>query len=197
MPLLSAGFWNGTAEELTLDAVPHRPIVAADRLVVADDSLANGSARVTVHGFWRAKANRDPLTLGLLARYPACDVPVITWVSASGQRVSNRARFEVPVAETLDFTVERLHHRSRTTRRITDWMGLRNTSSRTEVATMSPRTGSSGIKLRRGVYFLAIRENEREAIPSWSSMQVVSGASAGSKGPLASAPFSYLMLSIA
>jgi len=69
---------------------------------------------------------------------------------------------------------------------------------------MSPEHGARGLKLRRGVYFFAVRENESENLPSWSSYSVLPGAaSLDPRGDgvlrtsMGNAPsFSYLMLSV-
>lgn len=198
MPLLSVGYWNGSPDELTRDAGRRHLVVPADRLVAGDDSLANETARVTVHGFWRGAAHREPLTLGLRAHYAASEIPVIAWSWRPGMRAANQVKLEMPVGETLDFTLERMNSQPLPTRRIADWMGRRKTSSRAELAPMTSRSGAPGIKLRRGVYFFAVREHEGEAIPSWSATSVVSRPDAlDANGPLANASFSYLMLSIA
>ena len=211
MPLLSVGFWNGAADDIrgASDKAFRRRVVPADRLVAADASLLQSGARVTIHGFWRSASYRTPLVLGLRARYPSpalsTDSPsLIAWSWRPDMRVSNQVRFDVPVSDTLDLTVERLHARAETPRRLRELFRRSDAAPRAEVASMSPEHGARGLKLRRGVYFFAVRENESENLPSWSSYSVLPGAASLDpqgdgvlRTSMGNAPsFSYLMLSV-
>jgi hypothetical protein len=204
MPLSSVGFWGGAANELIASAeVGVRPVIAADRLG-RDSSLANGVAKVTIHGFWRSSSQRQPVTLALHAHSPVLDpatlraLPFVAWSWSPGMRVANQARFDVPVDRTLDVTLERLQHQLPRARRVSDWLGRKAGASRSEVAKLPAR----------GVYFLALRENENEPVPSWSLIVALTGSSAqDARGQgvlrqqsltgLAPVPFSYLMVSVA
>jgi hypothetical protein len=210
MPLLSVGYWNGSPDDLRREdpSPSYRRIVAAETLA-ADSSLSGGNVEVTIHGFWRASQHRLPLTMALRAHYPpVADVTpsLIAWVWEPRARMTNQARFEIPLRETLDLTVERVNA-GLDSERITlrDVVTHRNRGSRSEMTALSSRSGSNGVKLRRGMYFLAIRENDAEPRPAWSSMRVLQGPSpldaAGegvlrTAGALDRAPFSYLVLSI-
>jgi hypothetical protein len=206
MPLLSVGFWNGNAGDLSVDSetAPYRAVVAAGRLAAADASLVRDGARVTVHGFWRAAANRGPLGLALRAQYPGPNgqsFPFTAWSWQRDARVSNAARFTIPVGETLDLAIDRVHRSD--PRSLRARIGLDTTRERSETAALSPVSGARGVKLRKGVYFFAIREQDSDAAPSWGSMSVATGASV--LDPLGPgvlrargerAPFSYLVLSV-
>lgn len=207
MPLLSVGFWNGTAADLALESPSYRAVVAADRLAGADASLVRDGARVTVQGFWRAERNRGPLNLALRAQYPnaagGAPLPVIAWTWQPNMRVSNNVRFTIPVADTLDLNIDRLE-KAAGARSLRSRFGLDPAHTvRSETAALSPVSGSRGIKLRQGVYFFAVREHDSETVPSWSSMRVATGASV--LDPLGAgvlrfggqrAPFSYLAVSV-
>lgn len=208
MPLLSVGFWNGNIDELRHESErpSYRAVVAADRLVAADSSLVREGARVTVLGFWRGEANRQPLSLALNAPYPLGNsgekTDYFPWTWSPNARVSNTARFDIPVGDRLDLVIERREKAPAGSLR--QRLGLASGPMiRTESAAMSPVTGSRGLKLRRGVYFFAIRENDSERLPSWGSMRVATGAGAlepNGTGVLRSsgrrAPFSYLVVSV-
>ena len=214
MPLLSIGYWNGSLAELTAeqDHPSHRRVVDASRLNAADASLARDGARVTIHGFWRAGSERTPLTLGMRAFYPVLDpatgrnASVIAWTWSYGSRVHNGAKLEVPIADTLDLAFERIQPAASVAPRRRLFSRSVNLS-RTELASMTPRTGASGVKLRRGVYFVALRESDADRVPSWSSMAVLPGTAAldangagalraSTLGGLQPAGFSYLVLSV-
>jgi hypothetical protein len=210
MPLLSVGFWNGAAGDLTRDAEgAYRAVVAADRLAAADASLVREGARVTVQGFWRAESNRQPLSLALRAEYRDAGpngetLPCIVWTWKPDSRVFHNIRFDMPVGETLDLTVERVQQQRAAARSLRSRFGLASVpAARAETAAMSPVSGTRGLKLRRGVYFFAIRENESESAPSWNAMRVATGASVlDPHGPGllrlrgGRVPFSYLAVSV-
>jgi hypothetical protein len=147
--------------------------------------------------------------MALRAHYPpvaGIRPSLIAWVWEPRARMTNQARFEIPLRESLDLTVERLAaglDSARVTLR--DVVAQRNRRSRSEMTAFSSQSGSEGIKLRRGIYFFAIRENDAEPRPVWSSMRILPGPAtldpAGdgalrTAGALERAPFSYLMLSI-
>src|SRR5512133_1672189 len=70
MPLLGVGYWDGSFAEPST----HRP-VAADRLSSGDRKFLDGGARLRVAGFWRADAQKQPLSFSVNVHYPAPDVP--------------------------------------------------------------------------------------------------------------------------
>lgn len=207
MPLLSVGFCSRTFDELTADDV--RRVMPAERLTLADAGIAERGARVTVHGFFRAAAYRNhALELGLRTYYPAIDpatgakAPVITWAwRGESHRVSssNRTAFTVPVDDALHLGVERRIDTPRQNSIIHRLAGLDapRSDSRAELAELVAHSGVSGMKLRRGTYFLAVRESDADAAPSWSSLRVTRDSASALRTTMGGdAPFSYLVLSI-
>lgn len=201
MPLLSVGFSNRTFEELRSDE--SRRIVPADRLAVADTQLARDGARVTVRGFRRGAAHRGPLHVGLHAYSPAIDpatgakTPFLAWAcryDAPGSFASHHTKFFVPAdaAGTLQFGVDRLSEAARGAAPI--WRMARLSETRRDARGEIVALAASGIKLRRGTYFIAVRESETDRAPSWMSVRVRNGAleTVGGGEP----PFSYLVLSV-
>ena len=201
MPLLSVGFSNRTFEELRSDE--SRRIVPADRLAVADMQLAQSGARVTVRGFHRGAAHRGPLHVGLHAYSPAVDpatgakTPFLAWAcryGAPGAFAGNHNTFVVPAdaAGALQFGVDRLSETARGAAPI--WRMARLSGTRRDARAEIVALSASGIKLRRGTYFIAVRESETDRTPSWMSVRVRNGAleTVGGGEP----PFSYLVLSV-
>ncbi len=207
MPLLSIGFCNAIVSELRDDA--RRSVVSADRLVAADARIASSGARITVHGFHRAATHRSrPLEVAFRTYYPAIDpatnakTPFFPWVwrsAAQGLTSSNRTSFVVPVdlTDSLVLGVDRIIETPQPVtplRRMSRFLaGSRN--ERFGLASLAPRTGANGLKLRRGTYYVAVREDDADAAPSWMSLRPTAGGalrtSAGSEPA-----FSYLVLSI-
>lgn len=217
MPMLSVGYWNGSLDELKAESEgpSRRRVVDASKLVAADGSLSDGLARITVHGFWRPGNQATPLSFAMRAYYPALDAATgerasaIAWSWTHNARVSNTGRFVAPVGETLDVAFERGGNtESAAPRRIKQFLGLAaQATRRTEPVTMTSRTFAQGPKLRRGVYFVALAETDRDRVPSWGSIAVQPGPSAidaKSNGPLRistlggfePARFSYVVLSV-
>ena len=185
MPLLSIGFCEQTLDEIA--AGDARCVVAAQRLGSADRQLAANGVMVTVHGFQRAAAHdAQPLAISLRAYYPSVDpatgakTPFIAWVWGGNARhhiASNRTAFTVPVANGdalhlgIDRTIE-VAAQSTILRRLTG-VGAKRRDDRAEIAAFAPRGGSDALPLRRGTWFLAVRESDGDAAPSWSSLHAI------------------------
>jgi hypothetical protein len=205
MPLLSIGFCAETLEEIGADEV--RPVVAAPR--IGGRVLDAHRAQVTVHEFRRAAAHRaEPLDLALLAYSPSIDpatgskTPFIAWVwrgKPSLECPNRRTSFVVPVGsgDALHLGVERTltaPPRTGILRRLAGTFSGRD--ERSEIAAFG-RTGE-GLALRRGTYFLAVRESADDQAPSWASLHVARGESGAALRTLGGGepPFSYLVISI-
>lgn len=209
MPLLSVGFCNETLDQIGETDV--RAVVAAERLTKADRRLTENGARITVHQFRRAATHRtQPLDVTLRAFYPALDpatggkTPFIAWVWRGKERAafsSHRTAFTVPVdaGDSLHLGVDRMIETPQPSllRRLTRTIANRR-DERAEVAAFDSRSGSNGVPLRSGTYFLAVRESNSDAAPSWSSLRVARTANGLALRTFAGGepPFSYLVISI-
>ena len=162
------------------------PVVPADSLRSGHAAFAGASARVTVHGFWRAAHQRhEPVSVGLSAFFPLTDgtlAPLLAW----SHTVPQTASLTVPVSDdgtlTLDFQMRdplpapALYGVSR---RFTDV--IRGAANATDTLLSAPAetrcrlaigNAAGAPKLQRGTYVVAFRRDALAALPVWSSLRV-------------------------
>jgi len=217
LPLLSIGYWNGSFD----DPASNERIVAADSLSSGDSRFTAAGARLRLAGFWRAEHHRaQPLSININVHYPVAGsdsqkVAFMAWTCVSrrgGVAISNPLAIDVPLGaeRALELSVRATGREGslrKLTRRIIGTAQADNAQPvEQSVARLSIAEGS---RLRRGVYFLAVRESENDRIPNWGAIRVTVPAngtlSPGSPGPLHVAtiggpravPFSYLVVSTA
>ena len=169
------------------DAKPQfAAVVPAESLRRGHSEFAGGSARVTVHGFWRAAHERhQPVSVGLGAFYPLADdtiAPLLAW----SHTTRRSAALTVPISNDgtlmLDFQMRdplpapALYGVSR---RFTDVLaGSRNSKDTLLTAPAETRCrlsigGAAGEpKLQRGTYVVAFRRSVFDPTPAWSSLRL-------------------------
>lgn len=175
MPILSVGYWDGLSRGAGAET-PTTHIVNA-QTAGADSRFRRASALMTTYGYWRAPANRiTPVSLSLIAFYPDIDpatnkkTPFIAWnVVVSGTRVdgSLRSRFVVPVDNDnhIELAVDK-HPVQKATA-----FGLDET--RSLIADRSAVLDLGDVlALRRGFYFVALRDKDIQDLPDWGRIKV-------------------------
>jgi len=205
LPLMGVGYWNGTFAEPS----SHR-LVNAEHLSSGDSAFSESGARLRIAGFWRAPQHEnEPLTVGVNVHFPLAGapdgrVPFIAWASVSPARSVSPTAFTVPVdgSNPIELSVD-------TAVRANAAPALHRELPEPERAESFVRIGTSGdnvAKLRRGVYFVAVRESSKDPRPDWSSIHVVAPKdgvlSPKGSGPLFAetlfgrrpVPFSYVVL---
>ena len=105
LPIVSLGYWDGSFEKARIgtafSGALHR-LAAASSPRTGDRAL-NGSARVSVNGFWRAEQHRHtPVSLALNVMFPVGEerLPFHAWSHTTHRGVARNApppRFVVPV----------------------------------------------------------------------------------------------------
>ena len=172
MPILSVGYWDGLirGEGAQTPAAHVFNAQSAD----ADSRFRRAAAMVTTYGYWRAPANRStPVSLSLIAFYPEIDpetkqkTPFIAWnIVADGNRVDGtlRSRFVIPVDDSsrVELAVDR--HQPAP-------VGLAETRALIRDRSTILDLGEA-LSLRRGFYFVALRDKDIEDLPDWSRMRV-------------------------
>lgn len=166
-PILSIGFAAADADRA----------VAAESLSFGDASFA-GAARVTIHGLWRAETQAAPRAVHVSAFYPVGNerVPFLAW--SSNASVAPRLSFNVGLdgrdSLALGIERERLVSRLRHTRlgRLLAPAEEMPDAAAIERAGGLATLGSEGMKLRRGTYFVALRNKSNDRKPDWSSLSV-------------------------
>jgi len=128
---------------------------------------------VTTYGFWRAPNNRSiPLSLSLIAVYPR-KTPFIAWsVSLTHARLMRgtlRSRFIVPVdaQNHFDLAVDK-HDPQELTTPASDFDRVRGLLDDPS----SMLNFGSAIGLRRGIYFIALRDQNVQDAPEWTRIHV-------------------------
>jgi hypothetical protein len=205
LPLMGVGYWNGTFAEPS----SHR-LVNAEHLSSGDRAFIKSGARVRIAGFWRAPQHEnEPLTVGVnvhfaVAGAPDGRAPFIAWASVSPARTAGPTTFTVPVdaLNPIELSVD-------TATRVASSGPLHRDLPQPTRAESFLRIGTGGddiAKLRRGVYFVAVRESSKDPRPDWSSIHVVAPKdgvlSPKGSGPLyaetlfgrRAVPFSYVVL---
>ena len=215
MPILSVGYWDGLVRGAGAET-PTTHIVPA-QAAGGDSRFTRAGALVTTYGFWRAPANRTtPVSLSLIAFYPEIDpatgkkTPFVAWnvaLNSNGLVGSLRSRFVVPVDKNNQIEIAIDKHSETARRKVAQKAAASDLDRIRELLTdrSSILALGSELGLRRGVYFVALREKDVEEIPDWSRIRVTEFRSTdrvkpdgdsilvGPGGPVA---FDYIVLMI-
>lgn len=226
LPIVSLGYWDGSFDKTRLGAgsseTMHR-LASAVSARSADRAL-DGSVRVSVNGFWRAEYHRQkPVSVALNVMFPVGDerIPFHAWSHTTHRGVAKNApppQFVVPVdaRHPIELNIEMRMPAGSTPpalARVKRFLSLddRNDEQRngSGACILALDSRSSSIKLNRGVYFIALQEDPRDASPNWSAVRMrdphapgaldASGAGILVQGGLLGlepVPFSYLMISV-
>jgi hypothetical protein len=183
MPILSVGYWDGMNRGAESET-PTSHIVSA-QAAGGDNRFTRGAALVTTYGFWRAPKNRQsPLSLSLIAFYPQIDpatgrkTPFVAWnasITSRGVNGTLRSHFVIPVDKDNQIEIA-VDSRSENGRRSV----VERTAAPSDLdrvrALITDRSSvlalGTSLALRRGVYFVALREKDVEEIPDWSRIRV-------------------------
>lgn len=175
MPILSVGYWDGLVRGDGAET-PTTHVISAQNAGV-DSRFNRAGAMVTTYGFWRAPANRSiPVSLSLIAFYPEIDpatkkkIPFIAWnIVLDGKRVdgSLSSRFVIPVDN--DNHVELAIDKHQPVKMV--GVGLEETQ-RLLVDRSTVLDLGNAVALRRGFYFVALRESDTQELPDWSRVRV-------------------------
>lgn len=177
-PLLSVGYLAGSVDGMQAPEASLRRLVAADKLRSGDASLARAGARVTVHEFRRAADRAShPVSIGLNALYRVDDVkvPFLAWTYSADRHATHttgRNSFVMPMGEgqPLELTVANRAPLGKSGQSVDERLVVE--SKERTVASFHVGEGRRSMKLRRGVYFLALRSNASERTPDWRSITV-------------------------
>jgi len=170
MPILSVGYWDGLIRGDGAEN-PTSHILAANA-VGAGSGFRNAAAMVTTYGFWRAPVNRSiPVSLSLIAFYPE-KTPFIAWnvaLTQTGITGTLRSRFVVPVDAQNRFNLAIDKH--------VPMKPIAMTSDLDRVQGLLSDPSSlvnfgGTVGLRRGIYFIALREKDTQDLPDWSRIHV-------------------------
>jgi hypothetical protein len=222
-PVLSVGFTDAFERAGKLHTVVRRSagLRAAGRLRFADAGFRDGGARLTVHGLWEPR-DRDaaPASVRVTAFFPhetpAGRVPFLAWTGTAGAarrpNRTGRTSFVAPLDSdgTLPLAFERVEQPSSIVRRLTSLFAsdpaadalpsLELLESKGGVCRLS--SGDRGdLRLRRGTYFIALRQSQRDGQPDWRAIAIdgehldLNGAGALRQGgqPVG---FSYVVVSV-
>jgi len=225
LPIVSLGYWDGSFDKTRLgDASPetvHR-LTSATSARSADRAL-DGSAKVSVNGFWRAEHHRaKPLSVALNVLFPVGNekLPFHAWGHTTHRGVARNApppQFVVPVdaRHPIELNVEMRMPAGTTPpaiARVKRFLSLddrKDEQKKTGACALALDSRSSSVKLNRGVYFVALQEDSRDAAPNWNAVRMLdphapgaldaSGSGVLVQGGLLGyepVPFSYLMISV-
>jgi len=188
VPLLSVGY-APTAPE----AGQSVRLASADRALAGDPSFISRGARVAIHSFARAAAREGkPGGAAIDVVHPAIGYApdkyprFRAWTYATDKNsvdnVGGAIAFTVPVTATqgLQFAIRRVPF---------DGNGL--AKEMPLALTLSSESGA--LKLQRGIYVIAFREENRDSVPSWSAHSV---SSKGGQYLVDTKAFSYAVLTI-
>jgi|GEM_PF-815065 len=225
LPIVSLGFWDGSLDKTRLGTAPAE---AVHRLTSATsarsaDRVLDGSARVSVNGFWRAEHHRaKPLSVALNVLFPAGNerLPFHAWSHTTHRGVAKNApspRFVVPVdaRHPIEINVEMRMPAGSTPpalERVKRFFSLDDRNDerkKTGACALAVDSRSSAMKLNRGIYFIALQEDPCDKAPNWSAVRMrdphapgaldASGTGVLLQGGLLGlepVPFSYLMISV-
>jgi len=175
MPILSVGYWDGLSRGVGAET-PTTHIVNA-QAAGADSRFRRAAALVTTYGYWRAPANRlNPVSLSLIAFYPEIDpatkqkTPFIAWnIGVNGTRVdgSLRSRFVIPVDNDshIELAVDKHALQKTNTLGLDEARAL--ITDRSAILDLG-----DAVALRRGFYFVALRDKDIQDVPDWSGIKV-------------------------
>ena len=172
MPILSVGYWDGLVRGEGAET-PASHIVNAQAGGI-DSRFNRAGALVTTYGYWRAPQYRSiPVSLSLIAFYPEIDpatkkkTPFIAWnVIVRGSRVdgSLSSKFVVPVDGNNHIELSIDKHAPAAA-------GLDATRALLADRSTILDLGNA-VSLRRGFYFIALREKDAEELPDWNGIHV-------------------------
>jgi hypothetical protein len=225
LPIVSLGYWDGSLDKTRLGTSPaetmHR-LTSANSARSADRVL-DGSARVSVNGFWRAGHHRaKPVSVALNVLFPAGNekLPFHAWSHTTHRGVAKNSpspRFVVPVdaRHPIEINVEMRMPAGTTppalarVKRFFSIEERNDEQKKTGACALALDSQSSSMKLNRGVYFVALQEDPRDAAPNWNAVRMLdphapgaldaSGSGVLVQGGLLGyepVPFSYLMISV-
>ena len=175
MPVLSVGYWDGLIRGDRAET-PTTHIVSAQS-GGADSRFNRAGALVTTYGYWRAPQYRSiPVSLSLIAFYPEIDpatkkkIPFIAWnvvVRANRIAGSLSSKFVVPVDQSNRIELAIDKHAPQ----VVGGFGLDVTQSLIDDRSTIIDLGNA-LTLRRGFYFIALREKDAEDLPNWNGIHV-------------------------
>jgi hypothetical protein len=175
MPILSVGYWDGLIRGAGAET-PTTHIVNAQSGGV-DSRFNRAGALVTTYGYFRAPQYRSiPVSLSLIAFYPEIDpatkqkIPFIAWnVVVRPNRVdgSLSSKFVVPVDQNNHIELAIDKHAPQ----VVGGFGLDATQSLITDRSTIVDLGNA-VALRRGFYFIALREKDAEDLPNWNGIHV-------------------------
>jgi hypothetical protein len=225
LPIVSLGYWDGSFDKARLGTAPadtmHR--LASAATARSSDRALGGSARVSVNGFWRAEHHRHkPVSVALNVLFPVGDerLPFHAWSHTTHRGVAKNApppQFVVPVnaRHPIELNVEMRMPAGATSpalTRVKRFLSLddRNDQQKKSGAcSLALDSRSSSLKLNRGVYFVALQEDPRDAAPNWNAVRMLDPHAPGALDASGSGvlvqgglfgyepvPFSYLMISV-
>lgn len=206
-PQLSVGFAEPANGEV-------RRLHRADQLRSGEADFLAGTARVTVHGLWRPERRRDTsanVSVSVFYANGESTVPFLAW-QHSGRSSAARVSFNAPVQPdgTLPIGIE--HSRpfsilaepgrrfSRLFRAVPEngvALPVQETLAGSGNLCSLAASGGSGLKLRRGTYFVAL---DRPSHPNWNA--ITAGANLNPRSEpvlrLGTMPvdFEYLVISV-
>jgi hypothetical protein len=183
-PVLSIGF---------TDAFDRGGMVAARGLRFADAGFLRRGARLTVHGLWEPQpANSAPASVRVTAFFPhetdAGRLPFLAWTGTTGATMrpnrAGRVSFVAPLDDdgTLPLAFERAEQISPLVRRLTALFteapaaeplvpNLAALERAGRVCRLS--SGNAGdVRLRRGTYFVALRQSAHDSQPNWGAIAI-------------------------
>ena len=175
MPILSVGYWDGLIRG-DGPATPTTHVMNAQSGGV-DSRFKRAGALVTTYGYWRAPQNRAlPVSISLIAFYPEIDpatkqkIPFIAWnVVVRSNRVdgSLSSKFVVPVDQNNHIELAIDKHAPH----VAAGFGLDATQSLLADRSTIVDLGNA-VALRRGFYFIALRDKDIQDLPDWNSLRV-------------------------
>jgi hypothetical protein len=217
MPILSVGYCEADA-------------ISRGRILRAGPGVGDGvymwhGADVRVVGFWRAPKNRSkPVSVSLLPLFPATGpqmltkAPSIGWSLALGAQGMAAGplgtRFNVPLDadQRVEIAVQKAATGALRQRTASPGSGGIAELQSIRAAAADPSSIlqfgvlNSRIALNSGIYFVALREEDREDTPDWSLLRVKSFKMTDQIDPSgdgilmslsgAALPFDYIVLSV-
>jgi len=169
---VSAGYWNATLtrgrDGSLLAAFRNSEVESAADLPAGDPGFISTSAIVSTVGLWRPESRRNtPVSLNVDLVYPierTSKVRVHAW-HFSGRQRSSASSLTLPLS--LEQPMEIIVERSPGATKGASLPSVRD-SSRLEFS----MGHAEGLKLRPGVYFLAVKERDTDSFPVWRDVRV-------------------------
>ena len=193
MPAAGAVLSVGYAEPALDDAIAATNLISARSLRLVDSGFNLNGARIVVHGLSRPEGrSKQPASIRLNTFAPnaGAPAPFLAWSYSMDRRgrstVGRRVSFVAALDDdgTLPLAVERHALMSLPSRRLGRLMSFaRNSAADHALPNLAAMeqdgsvcrlsSGDRGdVRLRRGMYFLALRESSADRPPDWSSVVV-------------------------